>query len=449
MSQHSPPTQDELADLGALALSRASALGASQAEADISVDTGLSATVRIGEVDTVEHQRDRGCGVTVYFGQRKGSASTADLSTTGIEACVSKACSIARHTAEDEYAGLADAELMARDIPDLSLHHPWGIDVSAAIELARVCEQAAFDSDPLIDNSEGATVSTHSGIRVYANSHGFCEGFPTSSHSVSCVVLATEGKDKQRDYWYATARDWHDLPEAELIGMEAARRALRRLGSRTIATGSRPVIFPAELARGLLAHFVGAIRGTSQYRQSSFLLGAKGERLFPEFVTMTEEPHLPRAMASAPFDDEGVATRSRVLVEQGELMGYVLSSYSARRLGLATTGNAGGLHNLEVSSDREDLEDLIGIMHNGFVVGELMGQGVNPVTGDYSRGASGFLVENGAIVAPVHEVTIAGNLREMYRRLIHIGADVDTRGTIRCGSILLDELIIAGESDAE
>jgi PmbA protein len=437
----------ELTGIVALALEEARRAGASQAEADASLQKGLSATVRLGEVDMVEYQRDRGVGVTVYFGHRKGSASSADFSAAAIRDTVAKACAIARHTAEDDCAGLADVDALATEFPDLALDFPWDIDPDSAVALARECEAAGRAVDARLSNSEGATVGTHRSVRVYGNSHGFLAGVPSSSHSLSCVLLAQDGEDMQRDYWYDTARDPADLAPAAAIGRRAGERAIARLGARRTPTRKVPVLYAPEAARGLLGHFVGAIRGGSQYRKTTFLLGAAGEPVFPAFVQMHERPRLPKALASSAWDSEGVATRDRELVRDGVLDGYLLGSYSARKLGLKTTGNAGGLHNLLVdpSPGGPSFEALVTQLGEGLVVTELMGQGVNGVTGDYSRGATGFWVEGGRLAYPVQEVTVAGNLREMYRNIAAIGADVDRRGGIQVGSVLVGSMTVAGE----
>jgi PmbA protein len=435
----------DLEALVILALEEARKAGASEAEAGVSVDTGLSVTARLGEVETLEYQRDRGMGVTIYRGKRKGSASTGDLSEKAIRETVAKAYSIAGFTAEDDCAGLPDPDTIAQEIPDLDLYYPWAIEPDAARDLAVACEAAALAADERIGNSDGATLSSHQGLRVFGNSIGFLGGFPSTLHSLSCVVLAEDGDEMQRDYWYSSVRDWRELEDGESIGKHAARRALRRLNARKLTTLTAPVLFVPELARGLFGHFLGAIRGGSQYRRASFLLDAAGQRLFPEWMQLSERPHIPKALASSPFDSEGVATRARELVDQGVLTGYVLSTYSARKLGLRTTGNAGGVHNLIVRSGNDDFEALVRKMNRGLVVTELMGQGVNGVTGDYSRGAAGFWVENGQIAYPVHEVTIAGNLKEMYQQIVAVGSDVDTRGGIRTGSVLLEKMTIAGE----
>ncbi len=439
-------TQADLEIIIEHALEEARTRGATQAEAAVSQDTGLSVGVRLGEVETLEHQRDRSMGVTVYFGKRKGSAGTADFSPEAVRATVAKACSIARFTAEDACAGLADASLMATAPPDLDLFHPWSLTADRAIELAKACEAAALAFDPRINNSEGASVASHRGLHVYGNTHGFVGGYPTTSHTLSCVVLAGTGEDMQRDYWYSSSRDWRELQEAEVIGRESARRTIARLEPRKLATRRAPVLFVPELARGLIGHFVAAIRGSSQYRQSSFLLDSVGQQIFPPDFSIAERPHLLKGTGSAPFDDEGVATHDRELVSAGVLTGYILSSYSARKLGLQTTGNAGGSHNLLVAPNHEGgAAAMLARLGTGLMVTELMGQGVNTVTGDYSRGAAGFWVENGAIQFPVAEITIAGNLRDMFKGIAAVGDDVDVRGGTRVGSILLQELTIAGE----
>ena len=448
MAVSTNPVRLDQADLQSIierALEEARARGASQAEAAVSQDTGLSVGVRLGEVETLEHQRDRSMGITVYFGRRKGSASTADFSLDAVRATVAKACSIARFTAEDACSGLADAALMARNPSNLDLSHPWNIAADRAIEIAKSCEASALAFDPQINNSEGASLSTHQGLHVYGNTHGFVGGYPTTSHSLSCVVLAGTGEDMQRDYWYSSSRDWHELEQAEAIGRESARRTIARLAPRRLSTRRAPVLFVPEIARGLIGHFTAAIRGSSQYRQSSFLLNSVGQQVFPSGFSIAERPHIPKAAGSAPFDDEGVATRDRELVADGVVTGYILSSYSARKLGLETTGNAGGSHNLLVKpSLAGGMDALLPRLGTGLLVTELMGQGVNMVTGDYSRGAAGFWVENGSIQYPVAEITIAGNLRDMLKGIAAVGDDVDVRGATRVGSILLPEMTIAG-----
>jgi len=433
------------------ALSQAQSSGASQAEASVSLQRGLTVSVRLGEVETIEYQRDRGLSLTVYVGQSKGSASTADLRPAAVREIVRKAVAIAQHTAADAYAGLADPAQLARAPRDLDLFHPWDLAPEQAIEMARECEAAGLACDPRLRNSEGATVSTHSAVRVYGNSHGFLQGVPSTSHSVSCALVAQGEAEMQRDYWYSVARRPQSLDEPASIGRRAAQRTLRRLGARQLGTRRAPVLFAPELARGLFGHFVAAIRGPSQYRRTSFLLDAAGSEVFPKFLQIAERPHIPEALASGAFDAEGVATRDRELVQQGILQGYVLGSYSARKLGLTTTGNAGGIHNLLVSASGPGAEGrnlgfdaLLARMGEGLYVTELMGQGVNGVTGDYSRGASGFWVQGGVLAYPVHEVTIAGNLRSMLRGIEALGTDVDAQGAIRTGSVLIDAMTIAG-----
>src|SRR6185295_1242741 len=418
--------------------------GADQAEAGVSYEEGLSVTVRMGEVESVERQRDRGLAVTVYSGMRKGSASTTDFSPSGVEDTVRKALSIGSFTAADEYAGLADAALMAKAPRDLDLYFPSDLDVEGATAIALRAENAARGYDARIANSEGASVSGGVGHRVYANSHGFVGGYPTSSYSTSCSVLAKSGDSLERDYWYTVSRRTEDLETPEHVGEEAARRAVQRLDARPLSTRKVPVLYPAELAKGLFGHLIAAIRGTAQYRRASFLLDAVGQQVLPKFIDIDEDPFIPRGLASAPFDAEGVATRQRRLVDGGVLQSYVLSSYSARRLGLQTTANAGGVHNLLVKPTAGSLADMIKQCDQAFVVGELLGQGVNTVTGDYSRGAAGFWVERGAIVHPVNEVTIAGNLAELFQNIKAVGSDVDARGSVRCGSVLVDGLTLAG-----
>ena len=445
MTATAHPDQKALEQVVERALALAKAVGATAAEAAVGASTGLSVTVRLGEVETLEYQRDRSLGVTVYAGQRKGSASTANLTPAAVEETIAKALSIASFTADDEYAGLPDADLMAGRLPDLDLSHPWELEAPQAVELARRCEAAGLASDPRIRNSEGASVSTHRKMRVFGNSHGFVGGYPSTSHSVTCVVVGQDGSDMQRDYWYTAARDWRALEDVESVGRRAAEKAVHRLGAGKLATRKAPVLFAPELARGLIGHFTGAIGGAAQYRKSSFLLDAKGAQLFPEAISLIERPHLPGALGSAPFDGEGVATRDRELVVNGVLDGYLLDSYSARKLGLVTTGNAGGVHNLVVQGHMLDPKTLLRKLGTGLLVTEMMGQGVNPVTGDYSRGASGFWVENGELSRPVHEITVAGNLRQMFLGIVAQGDDVDRRGAIHCGSLLIDEMTIAGD----
>ena len=418
--------------------------GADQAEVAASQDIGLTATARLGEVESLEYTNDRGIGITVYIGQRKGSASTSDFRPDALREAVAKACTFAEFTEEDRCAGLADPDFLETDPPDLDLFHAWDIESEAAIRLAIECEAAARSYDERIVNSEGATVGTNSGIRAYGNTNGFLASYPKTSHSVSCVVVGQQDGSMERDYWYSAARDPEALEQVRAIGREAARRTVERLGGRKIKTTNAPVFFAPEIARGFIGHAIGAISGGAQYRRSSFLLDAAGEQIFPDFLQIQERPHIPGGMASAPYDAEGVRTRDRDIVVDGVLQGYVLGSYSARRLGLETTGNAGGPHNLLVPGNSDGLEAILGEMGEGLLVHELIGQGVNQVTGDYSRGAVGFWVQDGEIAYPIHEVTIAGNLRDLYRRIVAIGNDQDLRGGIRCGSVLVSEMKIAG-----
>ncbi len=434
----------ELEALVRQAVDEAQRLGADQAEVAASHDIGLSATARLGEVENLEYTNDRGIAVTVYRDLRKGSASTSDISSAAICEAVSKACAFAQYTAEDQHAGLADAGMMCTDVQDLQLDHPWPIDAGAAIDLAIACEESALAFDKRIKNSEGATVSSSRGVRAYGNTHGFIGSFSKTSHSISCVVLGEADGDMQRDYHYSAARDSTELEPVEQIGAQAGRRAVERLGARKVKTTRAPVLFKPEVARGFIGHAVGAIAGGAQYRRSSFLLDAVGKQIFPKFLRIEERPHIPKAMASAPYDAEGVATYDRDIVSDGILQGYILGSYSARRLGLETTANAGGAQNLIVPGNADKFESLLKEMGTGLIVEELIGYGVNAVTGDYSRGAVGHWVENGEICYPVHEVTIAGNLRDLYRRITAIGNDQDTRGGIRCASLLADEMTIAG-----
>lgn len=431
-------------DLARDALALAGRKGASQAEVAIDESSGFSATVRLGEVETVEHNRDKSLALTVFFGHRSGSASTSDFSREALEDTVQAACSIARHTAEDPFSGLADPRLLATELPDLDLYAPWNLEVSHAIELAAGCERAARDEDSRIVNSEGATVSTHSGREIYANSLGFVGDTLGSRHSVSCVVLGKQDGAMQRDYWYTSARHPEDLEAGERIGRLAAQRTVRRLGARRISTRQGPVIFEAPAAASLLGHLVGALRGASLYRRASFLMDQLGKPVFAPGTRIHEEPRLPRGPGSAAYDNEGVATRDRDLVADGILAGYVLDSYSGRKLDMPSTGNAGGVHNLTLAPGRLGPDDLLKQMGTGLWVTELIGHGVNTVTGDYSRGAAGFWVEGGEIQYPVEEITIAGNLKDMYKKIVEVGSDIDVRGNLRTGSVLIDGITIAG-----
>ncbi|MBT8421380.1 MAG: metalloprotease PmbA [Gammaproteobacteria bacterium] len=437
-------TQNQLKTLVTDILAEAARQGATSAEAGIGSSSGLSVSVRLGEVETIEHIRDRGLGVTVYFGQKKGSASTTDFSWGAIQETVRAARTIARYTSEDDYAGLADPDRMATEIPDFDLYHAWELEPEAAIAIARESEDAARGFDSRITNSEGAAVDWHEGTHVYGNSHGFLGAQSGTRHSISCAVIAGTGAGMQRDGWYTSARDPADLEGARQVGVEAGKRAVDRLDARQIATCVIPVVFQAEVATGLFGHLLAAIRGGNLYRRSSFLLDHLGKRVFPAFVRIHEQPHLLKGPGSTPFDNEGVATRPRDVVADGVLEGYMLGSYSARKLGMETTGNAGGAHNLTVEPGDRDLTGLLREMGSGLLVTELMGSGVNIVTGDYSRGATGFWVEGGKIATPVQEITIAGNLRDMFLAIGGIGNDVEKRGNIRTGSVLIEGMTIAG-----
>jgi len=438
-------TRESLQALAAQTLDLARAGGASAAETEISEGSGLNVSVRHGEVETIEHNRDKGIGITVYLGQRRGHASTSDFSPAALARTVEKALTIARYTAEDDCAGLAEEDLLARLLPDLDIYHPWAVDVARGTVLAQECEAAALSVDTRINNSEGASLSTQSSQFIYANSLGFSGGYPTTRQSLSCAVIAEEDGAMQRDYWYTTARAAEDMDSPESVGRRAGERTVRRLNARQLSTRQCPVLFEAPIATGLIASFVSAISGGHLYRKSSFLLDCLGSQVFPSFFQLLENPFLPRGLASAPFDSEGVATHEREVVRDGVVQGYFLGSYSARKLGMKTTGNAGGNHNLIVPSTGEDFAGLLKKMGSGLLVTELLGQGLNMVTGDYSRGAAGFWVENGVIAYPVEEITIAGNMRDMLGGIVAIGRDVETRGSRRVGSILIGNMTIAGE----
>ena len=436
---------DALAEISQDLLARARALGASQAEVNCSEERGLEVNVRMGEVETVESTRDRGIAVTVYFGKRKGSASTADLQPASLEATVAQACAIARHTEDDEASGLADPELMARDIQEFDSWHPWELQAHEAVDLALACEAAGREADSRIGNSDGASVGTGRSLSVYANSHGFIGRERDTHHSMGCALIAGQGDGMQRDGWYTSALAREDLWSAEDVGRRAAERTVARLQPRALATGEYPVLFAPEIARSLVGHLLGAVSGGALYRRASFLLDSVGSQLFPAWVSMDEQAHLARGLRSTAFDGEGVATRAHSpLITDGVLQRYLLGSYSARRLGLTSTANAGGVHNLQVSSNAGDMQQIIAGMSRGLLVTELMGQGVNSITGDYSRGAGGFWIENGQIAYPVDGITIAGNLRDMFTSIEAIGNDVDVRSHIRIGSTLLGRMTVAG-----
>ncbi len=437
--------REELVAIIDTVLKRANALGATAAEADIGAGSGLTANVRMGEIDKLEFERDKGLSVTLYVNGQKGSASTSDFSPAALEKTVNAALSIARYASHDKFAGLVDASEMAGAVPNLDLHHPWSISPEQAIDMAKECEQLAFDKDKRITNADGTVVSTYSGINLYGNSHGFIDGWDWSVHSVDCTVIAEDSNGMQRDGWYSKARDPQDLQDIKAISSEAARRTINRLGSRKLSTRQAPVIFEAPVASGLFSALISAISGSSLYRRASFMLDMKGKPVCAEHINIGEHPHMLKAMGSAPFDNDGVATRERQIVSSGVLQDYVLSGYSARRLGMQTTANAGGVHNLVVEPGTNNLEQMLKDMGTGLLITDMIGFGVNQVTGDYSRGASGFWVENGELAYPVEEITVAGNLKDMYMNIVQTGNDVDTRGNYRCGSILIENMTIAGE----
>lgn len=446
--QQQPTIQQEIADVKeavSQVLAHAKKLGASSAEASMSRTRGLSVETRHGEVETVEFNQDGGLGISLYFGQRKGSASTADLSPEALKRSVEAAADIARYTSEDPHAGVAEAAWLEFSPPDLDLYYPESIGTEQAIALCASAEDAAFAHDKRITNSEGASFSTHQGLKVYGNSHGQLVGYPSSRHSFSCVVIGEQDEDMQRDYSFTVARRYADLLDPKQIGREAALETVARLGARKVATQKVPVIFRADIASGLFGHLVSAISGGSIYRKSSFLLDKVGTQIMASNLTITELPHLKQALASSPFDSEGVKTRDLVVVDKGVLNTYLTTSYSARKLGMASTGHAGGIHNWLVQHGNDDLAALCKQMGKGLLVTELMGQGVNTVTGDYSRGASGFWVEHGEIQFPVAEITIAGNLADMFMNIVAIGNDVDRRGGVLTGSVLISQMQVAGD----
>jgi PmbA protein len=426
-------------------LAAAKAKGATAAELDLDKGTGLSVEVRMGQVDKLQYHRDQGINLTVYFGHRKGYASTGDFSPQALEDTLEAACRIARYTSEDEYNGLADAERMATEFPKLDLYHPWELDADAAIEMALQTETVAREHDARITNSEGAGVDSYAGMSLYANSHGFMGINHSTRHSLSCSVVAQEGDSMQRDYWYSVSRVPGLLESADSVGAEAAQRTVRRLNARSLSTREAPVLFVPQLARGLVGQLVSAISGGSQYRKASFLLNSIGQQAFPAFVQLREDPFIRQALGSRSYDAEGVATQTRDIVKDGVIQGYFLGSYSARKLGMPSTGSASGATNLLLADTGISFPGLLAKMGTGLMVTELIGNGINGITGDYSRGAVGYWVENGMIVHPVEEVTIAGNLKDMFKGVVGVGDDVDERGSIRTGSILIDRMTIAGQ----
>ena len=441
--QPSSYSQNNLEDLVQSCLAEAKQQGATSAEASVNVEHGLSVTARLGEAETLEHNNDRGLGITIYMGQKKGSASTTNFEPSAVKDAVTAACKIANFTEEDECAGLADADRMANNIQDLDLDHPWGISPEEALEVAIECENSAREDDK-ISNSEGASLSTTRGTTIYANSHDFVGSYTSTRHNLSCVVVAEQDGNMQRDYWFTTTRDPQNLESAASVGKKAAQRTIDRLGARKISTQTTPVIFEANMARSLWSHFIGAVSGGSLYRNASFLIDHIDKKVFSDNVTITEDPFIKGGFGSSAFDMEGVETKARTLVEDGVLKGYVLSSYSARKLGMQTTGNAGGVHNLEVQKGDKNPDQLLKQMQKGLLITELIGHGVNTVTGDYSRGAVGYWIENGEIQYPVDEITIAGNLKDMYQKIVEIGNDVDRRSNIMTPSILMDGMMVAG-----
>ena len=443
-NRFSYPT-DKLRQIARDVLTYATAHAASDAETEVSEGFGQTVTVRQGEVETIEYNRDKGIGVTVYVGKQRGHASTSDFSPQAVRDTVDAALSIARFTASDDCAGLADPDLLARDIPDLDLWHPWDLPVERAIELAKACEAAGLAIDPRISNSEGATVSTQQSHFAYGNTLGFLAGYPTSRHGIWCALIAGKNDAMQRDDWYETTRDPAELVAPAIVGRRAGERTVRRLGARKMATTQAPVLFEAPIAASLLGHFVSAVSGGNLYRKSSFLLDSVGEQIFAPWVRISDLPHIRKGLASTAFDEEGVATRPRDVVRDGVVQGYFLGSYSARKLGLRSTGNAGGNHNLFLDDTGDDFAGLLRKMGTGLLVTELMGHGVNPVTGDYSRGAAGYWVERGEIAYPVQEITIAGNLKDMFRGIAAVGNDVIRRGSRQCGSILIERMTVAGD----
>jgi PmbA protein len=440
-----------LLDVAQAALTKAKKLGASQSEVSMSSSVGASVGVRKGELETIEHNRDKSVSLSVYFqhkdgGQKTGSASTSDLSISAVEEAVAAACAIASHTGHDDALGLADAELMADDVSDMDLDYPWDGSVDDMREAALECESAATGLDKRIGNTEGANYSSHRGLEVYANSHGFCADYYSTQHGYSVSVIAMEGGEMQRDYWYSSERNPDELDSVESVGVTAAERALQKLGSRRIPTGEYPVIFDATVSGSLISHLLSGISGGLLYKKASFLTDQLGEKIFPETIDIFEHPRLYSAMNSACFDGEGVATPDqRGVVEGGYLRGYVLGSYTARKLDMQSTANSGGVRNVRVSHGDKTRDDLLRDMGTGLLVTDFIGSGINMLTGDYSRGASGFWVEGGEIQFPVHEVTVAGKLPQMFSGFQEIAADSLNRGNIHCGSILLDKLTVAGD----
>jgi len=427
------------------ALTIAKQLGVDQAEVALTKSSGISVNTRLGEVENIEFNNDGVMGISVYANHCKGSASTADLSPEAIHATVKAAVDIARYTSQDSFAGLLDPEMLETDPLDLDLYHPSHHTTDQLLDIAKQCEDIALSSDKRIVNSDGAGVNSHSSIKVYGNTHGFLDSYGSSRHSLSCMLIGQQNDDMQRDYSYTSARDMNDLFSAKWVADQAVKRTIERLGAKKIKTQHAPVIFAPEVATGLFGHFVGAISGTSLYKKSSFLLDSLNTQIFPDWVNICEKPHLMKGIASSPYDLEGSKVIDRNIIEDGRLQTYLLTGYAARKLGMKSTGHTGGIHNWFIKDSGMDLAELFKEMGNGLFVTELMGQGVNMVTGDYSRGAAGFWIENGVVAYPVHEITIAGNLKEMFMNIAAIGNDVDPRSSLKTGSILIKQMKIAGE----
>ncbi len=436
---------NQLKDISQLILQEAKRAGADQAEVSVATNKGFTVSVREGDVETVEYHQDKGIEIDVYVGKRVGSASISDIRPEAIRSAVEAACHIAKFTDEDPAAGLADKTELAFDFPPLTLAYPWSLTVDQAIKLACECEREALSFDKRIMSAEQTSITTVGGHHVYANSNGFLGDYPYTRHEISCVLVAKQGEEMQRDYSYSIASDPKQLSSIHHIAKEAAERTVNRLGARRLSTMKTPVIYLAEEARGWWGNLIAAISGGSLYRQSSFLLDQLDKKILPSFVHIQEQPHLPHALGSAPFDEDGVATRENIFIDAGVLRSYSLGTYTARKLGMKTTGNAGGVHNLIIQTSKEDLAGLLKQMNKGLLITEMMGSGTNLVTGDYSRGAGGYWIENGEVQYPVHEITVAGRLQEMYANLVAIGNDVDVRGNIRTGSILIDGVMVAGE----
>ena len=441
-------SDSQLREFAQTVLDHARAMGASGCECDVSEGFGLSVTVRKGSIDTLEHNRDKGIGVSVQFGiaphVKRGHASTSDFSPAALRQTVEAAVAIARHTAADDCAGLPEREQLARDLPDLDLFHPWHVSPEDAIEVAKRCEAAAFALSPKLRNTEGTSLSAQHSQFIFANSLGFMGGFPTSRHSLGCSMIAEEKGQMQRDDWYSSTRVPANMADPEALGRYAGERALARLRARKISTCQAPVLFEAPQAGGLIGHFVSAVSGVSLYRKSTFLLDSLGKPVFSKEISIEERPYEKQGMASSPFDEEGVATRERSIVRDGVVEGYFLGTYSGRKLGMPSTGSSGGNHNLVVKPGTLDFRGMLKKLHRGLLVTELLGHGTNLITGDYSRGAAGYWVENGEIQYPVEEITIAGNLGDMFKSIVAVGSDVLVRGSRSCGSILVGNMTIAG-----